>query len=56
MTLLVATIPLMIAVIAAVLAPLVAAMRHEHALQDAALADDSIEIVRCAAHHDSRAA
>jgi len=38
MTLLVATIPLMIAVIAAVLAPLVVAMRHEHALQTAALA------------------
>ncbi len=37
MTLLIATIPLMIAVIAAVVAPLVATMRYEQRLQFAAL-------------------
>jgi len=41
MTLLIATIPLMIAVIAAVIVPLVATMRYEQRLQAADLASGS---------------
>ncbi|HUY29373.1 MAG TPA: hypothetical protein VMV02_00070 [Acidimicrobiales bacterium] len=45
MTLLIASIPFMIATIAAVVVPLVAAMRHEHRLQVAALEADATRTV-----------